>query len=1381
MNHYSFHFSKIPARLVSLVIPAMLSYWILDGQFWYLFPPLVGFLSLLVFEYLSSEYAETLKFNFVFNRRNSTIAYIIFYSISIAAIWFLPSANQTLIFLDWSELSLLQWIRTLLMLGLASFLPGYALISLICRSGKSNYPLSSTILFSYLLSALFGGISAISSIVLVSFQNISTNMLVITSENVALLLIFCIYAFQKRRELNCSVTKTYGILESLIIACIVAIIFGAVLVANLQHFPMLSGDQWDHNGIVSLMLNGDIPAYPGKLFSQISYPFFFYLSLFYTFSLTGLPSANSYALLNLFNPILVLAIYYACKSYSSVTRVAITAAVFSLTAGMGWFLFKLSPSYSIASWDIFVYPTYLVYWWATPIGLYALPSILGAIGLIGSRKIEGKSTLLLLTLLLSVGYLMHVLEVAVFIIILCLVLLICDNIAGINGKDLVFVSLGVVALITVVEWLSPVKSYIFTSKFSSISLVILAVVTIPIVSLLLKKVWKIVAPSDLVRHIFILHPKKLAATILLAGIFSGLAWLIALSSKLELIYRDYPAFTTPWYAWPIMLGIPGMLAILSLFSKNPKFVNYRVFFFTFSILAIFAGLGSRFLPVRYSAVGNVLFWELTWIGVCALAGLTMSSRVFSDSTTKRRVAASFLISSILVCGISSTLITIQEYAAAPDLTRAQLEALQFLRDHKNPNSSVLTFTSLSKKLITSFANVLAGKQTIPSAIFPLLQAESPESVLQILNQSDVQFIYIGKEDIDLLNSKPNNSSFIAWLVQNLPIAFTNEQVKIISVPSISFPIRQSSTLLIVPTMSYAISNSIRDAYYRLATSFALSQISFDVRQSFDLNSLFNATNAIMSFNPVIQNESGRNIYSGSDISDWHVDAGAATIGSHESSTSGDKEGVLANFSAITGSEELARVVFNPRSALDLSNYRALSLWIKSSYNAVIDVNIKDISNNWRRWLVPTKNEEWTQLTLGIDEYSSSYGRIQLSKITNIIIGFYNATIPSTLEISQIRAIGNPFTISPLRSMTLASFVNQGGNLIIIAPTRNYFDSLEDTFKFNITKEEETFPEFSNQTFNIETARLGNGTVEYFDSGSLFYLLDHLEQNKRVKLLEYMVSMLNMNESPATAAVPEVPPYWGQTTEISASGQVELLTSFLKPLEDNIQSEVADFTASQILGYYDGNQTLGPLWNNATIYMPDLFNVTSSEVIANECIVRPDGVGQYSEVNFRNGRWIFGVTNGSSIPITIKVEGQKALNITLVGGQVELKITASEFVVAPFSVQVNGVMNLSNAFFAWPPQSIEAAGENLTVIGSSKIWVTSTDGTLLAPAVTVIHGSVVHHGSRSIILSSEVFSFGEIALLIVTFVLISSFFIFLTTRLKVTLKKPERNHCDAYEV
>jgi len=1379
MNRY-LRFSKIPARLVSLTVPAVISYWILNGQFWYLFPPLVGCLSLLIFEYLSNERSEKLKINFTFSKRYLIIVYVIFYSISIASVWLLPTADQTLIFLNWSKLSLIQWIRTLLALGLAGFLPGYALLSLILRSCKSNFSLSATILFSYLLSALFGGVVAIFSILLGSFYSISANTLIITSANVTLLFAFCIHKFQ-RKDLNDAVTKTYGVLGSLIIACVVAIILGAVLVANLQHFPMLSGDQWRHNGIVSLMLNGQMPAYPGKLFPQISYPFFFYLSLFYTFSLTGLPSANSYALLNLFDPILVLAVYYACKSYSSNSKVAITAAVFSLTAGMGWFLFKLSPSYSAASWDIFVYPTYLVYWWAIPIGLYALPSVLGAIGLIGSRKTELKSRLVLLTLLLSVGYLMHILEVAVFIIILCLILLIYDGITGIDGKDLVFVSLAVVALITVVEWVSPVKCYIFTTKFSSISPVILAVVTIPLVSLLLKRVWKRLVSSEWVRHIFVAHPKKLVTIILLAYIFSGLAWLIAFSTKLEMMNRDFQTYTTPWYAWPVMFGIPGVLALLSLLSKNSKFSNHRIFFFTFSILSIFAGLASRLLPVSYSAVGNVLFSELTWIGICALAGFTLSSKVFTGSSTRKRFAASFFMSCVLVGGISSTLIAIQQHANAQDLTPAQLEALQFLRDHKNPNSSVLTFTPTSNNLITSFANVLSGKQTIPSAIFPLLQAKSPESVLQILNQSNVQFIYLGKEDIDLLSSEPNNLSFMAWLVQNLPVAFANEQVRIISVPPVSFPTRQSSTLLIVPAASYGISNNSRDVYYRLVMALALPQISFDVRQSFDLNSLFNSTNAIISFDPIVQNESSLNIYSGSDPSDWHINAGQATISSHEPSASGDKEGLSADFSAIAGPEKLARVVFNPHSALNLSNYKALSLWVKSSYNAVIDVNIMDDSGNWRRWIVPTKNEEWTQLSLGIDNYYSSYGSIELDKITGIIIGFYNATVPSTLEISQISAIENSVAISPLQSMALTSFVNQGGNLIIMAPTRNYFDLLKDAFKFHIVEEEKTLPELSNQTFSIEIAHLGNGTIKYFDSESLYYSLDHLEQNEEVKLLGAIVSLLNVNGSPATAAVPDVPPYWGQTTELSASGQVELLSDFLKPLEDNIQSEVANFTASQILVSYDGNQTQGPVWNNATISLPNLFNVTSSKVIANECIVRPDGVGQYSKVNFRNGKWIFGVANGSSIPITIEAEGQKTLNITLVSGQVELKFSTSEFVVAPFSVQVNGVMNLSNAFFAWPPQSIEAAGENLTVIGSSKIWVTSTDGTLLAPAITVIHGSIVHQGSRSIILSSEVFSFGEIELLIVSFVLISSFFIFLITRPEVILKEPERNHGDAHEV
>jgi hypothetical protein len=100
-------------------------------------------------------------------------------------------------------------------------------------------------------------------------------MTVIAFANVALLFAFCIHSFQRRKELNDAVTRTYGILELLIMTCLVAIIFGAVLVANFQHFPMLPGDQWRHNGIASLMLNGQLPAYPGNFFLKILIRFSF--------------------------------------------------------------------------------------------------------------------------------------------------------------------------------------------------------------------------------------------------------------------------------------------------------------------------------------------------------------------------------------------------------------------------------------------------------------------------------------------------------------------------------------------------------------------------------------------------------------------------------------------------------------------------------------------------------------------------------------------------------------------------------------------------------------------------------------------------------------------------------------------------------------------------------------------------------------------------------------------------------------------------------------------------------------------------------------------------------------------------------------------------
>jgi len=746
---------------------------------------------------------------------------------------------------------LLQLVLALLC---TSLLSGYALLNIF---GLTRYfSRLETAVLSYILSYAFTGFITLA----VLFLNENTRTLIILSSFIGMGLISALK--HKRCPIaspSRSFTKNIDSLALLLIGAFYALSFyfmypGAALLPGT--------DISQHYGS-SIVLNRTPDLYIGSAYLLAH----LHESMFIALSNPSLVSAQMGLLaLNFF---LVLAFYIMAKQWLEKidARLPSVATIF-------WVLF--TNSFGGFSWLYFAnlkittpYQTQLQLLYLTAdrtyngtiygiLGLWYFPAtisfvvLMGAIFLLGKKEIPSGKYFALFSTVIATLCLTHVVEAAVLAVFLAIYWILSKNTELKTDLALKASTFGFV--------LVAVAYYIF-SQFDTrfiLNLPLLLSLALPIISLTLslsvRKFGKVTSPK-------FKHKLRLRSTSKILVLLIALLYFLALLSSISLISSFHTAQVdaigvVPWYMYPLMLGITGLLSIVALYYIAEKGGAYKSlsFFIAFMIFAFIAG---ELVSVMNLYFFNVNYWEKRFIWFIKLPLALLAPipilllidklrKRFSINNTFRTVASVALIGTVCLYGISTTFLNVEYWniiSTNPANHPSQVElsgiaALKGILDN-DPRAWLATVTS------TSAATVAFAAPADSLSLRQLLYtASTPEMAFTQLYRAPAYahpYIYLDERDANYLSQF--GGQFLTKYLPMTPVVFNNSEVTIYNMSKPSFPQPESQNVLIVPFDSSIQQNPLA-AYSMLSNGFYNYTVMYDL----DHNAL-NGTTAVLSFDP----------------------------------------------------------------------------------------------------------------------------------------------------------------------------------------------------------------------------------------------------------------------------------------------------------------------------------------------------------------------------------------------------------------------------------------------------------------------------------------------------------------------------------------------------
>jgi hypothetical protein len=332
----------------------------------------------------------------------------------------------------------------------------------------------------------------------------------------------------------------------------------------------------------------------------------------------------------------------------------------------------------------------------------------------------------------------------------------------------------------------------------------------------------------------------------------------------------------PWFIYPMLLGIIGLLSIISL-KAVPLMEDKRSLFIFVTVLVVAFALG-KILSYINTSIYLTDYWEKRFpsiIFIFASPLATIPIIRFRDfiSLKKKRlgvVLVVLIVSMIVVVGNSSLSTQIEYWHLSAQnekkiVSKAESAALQYLRNilHEHHNSFVIS-PSKTSNYVLAFA--------APEYIFTkpdiLISSRYPETALSTLSLGKFEntYLYIHNRDLQDLN-KFSDSWLSSHSIKMLPVIFSNEEVKIFNASGVTFPQAKSNTALVIPH------KPIYDSWLYLYDIVSQSGKNYTVIYDNDRNILYKK-NVIMDTNLLSNNSFLINfVGSQSNNSNFHVIAG----------------------------------------------------------------------------------------------------------------------------------------------------------------------------------------------------------------------------------------------------------------------------------------------------------------------------------------------------------------------------------------------------------------------------------------------------------------------------------------------------------------------------
>ena len=841
-----------------------------------------------------------------------------------------------------------ELLQLILAFFVTSILPGYALLNIF---GLNRY-------FSKLQSFVM------SFVLSFAFTGLLTLCLLPTNENIRLycalsvyILIGLISLLKRRRESTFSTLPSFARnFDGIVIAITVA--FLAISYYFMYPgFALLPGTDASQHYAYSILLWRTPALYNGAqyLFAHL------HESLFIALSNSSLvPTQLSLLSINLLLP---LAFYIMAKQYLEKidTRLPSIATIFWVLftngfGGFSWFYFVYLKLFSSGYTQLQLLSAVADKTYNGTIygifGLWYVPAtisfilLMAAIFLLSKKEIPPKKFLALFFVIISALYLTHVTEAVIFVSFLAVYGFISKN------EDL---KIDTALKASIISFITVFIVYYVFSQFSArftLNLGLLLPIILPVVLLLLSLVVRRFGKLWSVEVKYRLHSKSILKIVVSLLVFLYLVALLSLFS-LTGSFHTWQVDTiglVPWFMYPLMLGITGLLSVMALYYIAGNTGEYRSLKF-FIIFMIFVFIVGILVSVSNLYFFNTGYWEkrFIWFIKLPLAFLAPIPLTISIVWLKKRVSMNnffkkivivTLIGIVVLSGISTTFLNVEYWNIATSNpqnypSNTELNAVTALKDilNNDPNAWLATITSASAS-IAAFA-APADTTGLPQLIYT---ASTPEMFLTQLYRHPAYshpYIYVADRDRTFLNA--SGDQIITSYLALLPIAFNNSEVTIYNATKPSFPQAESENTLIVPFAPFTDQQNILASYYILSNGLYNYTVAYDI----DHNAL-NTSTLILSYDPPENNIASNTFQDNFNqaLESWSTQQGTWNVANgrlNGGETGNSAGGVL--LSPVSAENFTATVTINPLNGdTTTSNYaRFIYSWTNSANYRIADI------------------------------------------------------------------------------------------------------------------------------------------------------------------------------------------------------------------------------------------------------------------------------------------------------------------------------------------------------------------------------------------------------------------------------------------------------------
>jgi len=743
-------------------------------------------------------------------------------------------------------------------------------LSLLCTSLLCGYALLNILEITQYFSTLETAVlSYITSYIFTAFVTLAAIFLPIAARTLLILSIFLLLGIAstlKHVKSKFYLTNRQSFTKNVdALAITLALTFYAFSFYFLYpDFALLPGTDISGHYALSIILNRSPDVYFGSayIFAHLQESAFINLS-----NSSLIATQTALAMMNLMLP---LAFYVMAKAYLEKIdgRLPSLATLFwtlftSSFGGFAWLYFvalkisstgqsqlQLLSSTADKTYNGTVYGIFGLWYVPATISFILL---ITAIFLINNGEIERKKYVTLFSILIAALYLTHVTEAMVLILFLAVFALISKNQDYRVDDALESSIVGMTVAIIVYCILS-----LMTPRFIINTSLLISIIAPIIISMIVLIFRRHIRPklSQLDKS-FKVDRRSLGKILVVALFFVYCVALLSWTTVLD-SFHTWQVDTiglVPWFMYPIMLGINGLLAILALYYlvEDSKLYGAFTLFITFMVFAFMAGKIVSIINLYFFDAG---YWEkrFIWFIKIPLAILAPLPIIYTiDKLIKRNikvktVAPVTLIGVIVLYGISTTFLNLEYWNIVANdpsnkPSQTEMEAINALRKifDDDPKSWLATVTGKSSAIATFAApsDQLVVKQYLYTAYRP----EMAFTQLYRHPAYDHAYIYLHNRDLKQLNQFADR--FLASYIRMLPIVYENSEVKIYNVSKVSPPLPSSDTVLILP-----LDKSLCDEQTLCTAYSLLSQGLYNYTVAYDLDDkALNSKTIVLTYDP----------------------------------------------------------------------------------------------------------------------------------------------------------------------------------------------------------------------------------------------------------------------------------------------------------------------------------------------------------------------------------------------------------------------------------------------------------------------------------------------------------------------------------------------------